>query len=69
MAPKNAEKKAKAKARPKDAEGRTRSRERGAGLKENNVDVALDQLEIVVGMVKERAVFVKDLWAHKPAAA
>jgi glutamyl-tRNA synthetase len=31
-------------------------------LKENNVDGALDQLEIVVGMVKERAVFVKDLW-------
>ena len=31
-------------------------------LKENNVDVALNQLEIVVEMVKERAVFVKDLW-------
>ena len=31
-------------------------------LKENKVEVALDQLEIVVGMVKERAVFVKDLW-------
>ena len=31
-------------------------------LNENEVDVALDQVEIVVEMVKERAVFVKDLW-------